>query len=696
MSIDSNACAALGKPIYPRTPSSQSNTDRPSSVQASFGFNFGALGGRPAKQSSLPPQRSSRRTPVQSTPRGPNGSISRHRSVSVQRSGSSRRKGTPKDRTVTPQLGKRKRGSTQAQAGADEGDEDELSPEGAGIVHSIEKSRRVVGTVSPIHEEFDEAPDELSILEEGGSSVRKSFIDMSAVINGTPVSAVAKKRKSSGNVLQRTPIADRIGSMSVTSQHSISRASKSTDPGPITPTLLPNGRPRLSSASRFGADFNTPGAVPADEGSEDELSPPQTIGSTPRTATKGQQLQPATQDDGEVDLDELSSPMQPTPDQEAPNALDKEEKQGLNRKQPTGQSSVSRLVKRGKVLRAINDEEDLPVVSTVQGQLAQRVRPHKVGQTKGVGVKSTPTVRNPAKRSRKNIITDAGDASEVDELSPDITKQTRREKNVVEVSDAEESDKYEETEHEEEPEPSPKPVTRRHSPKQVQRPTASTEKPQRKRQKFSGPRHAISVMRIKGSTVRGITVADTTRTILEETIDHRLTKMADKLQISSGPSQRKDLRSEINLSLSFKESLNEKLLDLQDANDVLSTNFKKIRSFKRDNADLRKDILTLQNTRQEIALEHDDIQADFEAEKSRIETRNTLSKNMFDIEAAIQNGREKAQEEGRDHEGPDIPLTMLLERVGREMGSFGGGLLGNVKAFNGVLERAAGWLEGRA
>nr|GFD56058.1 hypothetical protein [Tanacetum cinerariifolium] len=92
---------------------------------------------------------------------------------------------------------------------------------------------------------------------------------------------------------------------------------------------------------------------------------------------------------------------------------------------------------------------------------------------------------------------------------------------------------------------------------------------------------------------RGITVADTTRTLLEEAIDHRLSRMLEKMQTSSDSTRRKEMRSEVNLMLSFKESLSEKLLDLQDANDVLTTNLKKMRIFKRENAELRKDILAL-------------------------------------------------------------------------------------------------------
>ena len=95
-------------------------------------------------------------------------------------------------------------------------------------------------------------------------------------------------------------------------------------------------------------------------------------------------------------------------------------------------------------------------------------------------------------------------------------------------------------------------------------------------------------------------------------------------------------------------------------------------------------------------MEQDDVQTQYHAEKAEVESQNTLSDDMFAIEAAIKKGREKARRQGRENEGPDIPLSMLLDNIARDVGSRGGGLLASVKSFNGLLERAAGWLEGRA
>jgi hypothetical protein len=678
-----------------RVPGSTNNTS-PSTVQASFGFNFGALGARPAKQASLPPQLSSRRTPVRTTPRGANGSAQRHRSASIQRSSASKRQGTPKDHTViTPHLGKRKRGSTLAEPNADDGEHDELSPDREEIVRSIEKSRRVVGTVSPIHEEVDNVADELSILEDGASTVRKTIVPVPAALNGTPVSIPG------GSIATQTPIANSSRSMRSSSRRSISRrtGSRSTEPELATPSMIPNGRPRPSSASRANATRVTPSAAQADDESEDELSPPQANGTTPRVVASAEQEETTPYEEDRMEVDELSSPAQPSPVQATPAAQKAEGVKGTRGAQAAEEAAAKQPAKRGRPRRVVPDNENDASSAPPAMKTAKRDRP-----TKSVETKPTTTPASRRLGDKSAAATDGlEEDDQLDELSPDkdrsadMSKQpSKRREEVVTLSDGEESEEYEEPDPEEEPALTPRPAAKPQSPKRAQQMQSSKEKSQRKRHKFLGPKHAISVMRIKGSTVRGITVADTTRTILEETINHRISRMAEKMQASNDSANRKELRSELNMSLSFKESLDEKLLDLQDANDVLSTNFKKMKLFKRDNAELRKDILRLQNNRQEVALEHDDAQAEFDAEKMRVDARNKLSEDMFSIEAAIQQGRKKARKEGREDEGPEVPLSMLLGVVGEEVGSSGGGLLSNLKVFNSALEKAAGWLEGRA
>ncbi|RMZ72155.1 mannosylphosphorylation (Mnn4) [Pyrenophora seminiperda CCB06] len=680
-------------------------------VQATFGFNFGALAARPAKQASLTPRLSSRRTPVQRTPRAANGSAQRHRSASIQRSSAAKRKSTPREETVTPRLGKRKRGSSHAEPGPVDADEDELSPDREERARSIEKSRRVVGTVSPVREEQDNVPDELSILHEGTSTVRDTVFAKSTVMKRTPPQALAQKRTSPANAPQQTPIPDRGEAPSVASRKSLTRRSKSTDPIPATPSLPASSRSKVSSASRSEVELATPIVAPADDESEDELSPqlnvvtPRVIGSEPRP-------QPTTLEETQMDMDELS----PQPNVVTPQAIGSEPRSQSTAQEETqmDMDELSSLMQQTPTQKTsiVNSDAKTQAkedVSATASQPAKRGRPRKVAAPSENEPQAIAIMPKPNLNKRSEPAADEA----VDELSPERvktvsispkpvssskpTESVSRKEELEDMSSVQEESAEDEEPSADETEIIQRPMTKRRSPKQVAHNKPLVEKqPSRKRQKFLGPKHAISVMRIKGSVVRGITVADTTRTVLEETIDHRLNRMAERLQTSQDSDRRKILRSEINLSLSFKESLNEKLLDLQDANDVLSTNFKKMKQFKRDNAELRKEILSLQNSREEIAIEQDYVQAHFETEKAKVDIRNTLSDNMFDIEAAIKNGREQARKEGRENEGPEIPLSILLETVANHVGSRGGGLLANVKSFNGLLEKAAGWLEGRA
>ncbi|KAL1612975.1 hypothetical protein SLS60_001206 [Paraconiothyrium brasiliense] len=626
-----------------------------------FNFNF-SFGPSAAKQSSVPPQRTKRTpTPSRQTPRTLNSSAKRHRSASVHRSSSVRRHITPKA-LVTPQLGKRKRGSQDAQALGNDEEPDELSPGQYNETHSTERARRVVGTVAPIHEEADDEPDELSMVLEGPGSGRKHAAD---AINPTETPTLASVAQ------ERTPSLRVSAAGSVRSRMSTQR-SNSTEAPPETPSIIPNGRLDHSSAQLNRA---TPAiALEEEEEDEDELTPaPASV--TPRVVGKQLTVASVTQEEDEVD--ELSSPAQPAHTGTTPTSIaPKEQLRPSLRQEPDKLAAVA-PAKRGRPKRVVAEENE---------------------------VQSTPAATKPRRRKTSLDVQEAADAEDsVDELSPEVhrtrkpaarRKQSgqpmRRQEEPVEISSAEEESEAEEPIQEDEPASSVLPAPQGGPVKRVD------SKPARKRPKFSGPKQAISVMRIKGSTVRGITVADTTRTILEENIDHQVQRMATKMQTTEDSSRRKKLRGHINLALAFKESLVEKLMDLQDANDTLSAGFKKRKLLRKDNLELRKEILRIQNNRHEIALEMDDERAVYDAEKATAEAKSQLSANMFEIQAAIQKGRERARREGREDEGPERPLSMLIEKVGRQVGSVGGGLLASLQHFNEGLERAAGWLEGRA
>ncbi|KAL6712487.1 hypothetical protein ACN47E_000364 [Coniothyrium glycines] len=675
----------------------------PSSVQATFGFSFGALGAKAAKQTSLPPQLSSSRTPVRGTPLSTGGSTQRHRTASVSRSGSLKPKKTVIDLNVTPQLGKRKRGSPSAQPSTDKVDEDELSPDREDILRSVEQSRRVIGTISPIREEPGEIPDELSILEDSVNTSRKIVVDNSTTVtNGTPRSISARKQPPGSRMRPRALSPNELQAQAGTVRRSVSRLSMSIGREVVAPGRLLAKKPKVASASQDRIGSDTAGGDIIDEESEDELSP-----SKPDTGTTGLPRKTTTpqedaQEQLEMDADELSSLLQPSPTQNISTVIEPIVQQKSMSRPPGYRDTESGPVKRKRPSKTDAQRNDQTTASA-STKPARRGRPPKHVESQPAQDEATVMSRNGSKQSSEVAPLQNGADRILGERSQDMETIGPRHiqagspvEEVVNLAEREDLNDDEEREDREASALGSQPSTKRRPHKQSSRITSPAKKTRGSQQKLSGIKQAISVMRIKGSTVRGVTVADTARTILEENIDHRLTRMTERLQNSQDSIKRKELRGEINLTLSFKESMNEKLLDLQDANDVLSTNFKKMKLFKSDNAKLRKDILNLQNSRQEVALEHDDLQAQYEFRKAQAEARNSLNINLFDIESAVRNGRNRAREEGREDEGPTVPLTMLLETVSRDVGASGGGLLENVKRFNGVLERAARWLESRA
>ncbi|KAF1974410.1 hypothetical protein BU23DRAFT_579835 [Bimuria novae-zelandiae CBS 107.79] len=640
------------------------NNDFTTSAITDFNFNFN-FAPAATKQSSLPPPHT-QRTPIprQQTPRGRNSSAQRHRSASVHRSSSIRRHATPKT-WATPKLGKRKRGSNDAQVDEDDGEPDELSPDLNNQTNSVERPTRVVGTVSPIREEGDDEPDELTMaLEEAGSLPQPATDD-------TADTAISAKTPIPPNTArEKVPSTNGAKAMFMRSRTS-ARRSKSSEAPPETPTILPHRSSRSSTRSNAPA---TPSVVLVEE--EDELTPaPASV--TPRVVGEQSTGQVIPQE--EDDVDELSSPAQPANSGTIPTPVVSKTRipPSLPKTQLTNPTAPA-PAKRGRPKRIVVDEED--------------------------EVQSTPAPSKARHKKTSLDIQESVDAEDsLDELSPEakrtqkppskqrlVAQPAPHHDDIVEVSSAEEESVQEELGEEDEP-------TIRVLPAAKEKPVRRAKDPApRKKRKFSGPKQAISVMRIKGSTVKGVTVADTTRTILEENMDNQVQRMASKLGTTEDSSRRKKLRGHINLALAFKESLVEKLMDLQDANDTLSAGFKKRKLLRKGNIERRKEILTIQNRRHEVALEMDDERAVYDAEKEKAEAKSKLSSNLFEIQAAIQSGRERARRENREDEGPERPLSMLLETVGRQVGSVGGGLLGTIHHFNERLEGAAGWLEGRA
>ncbi|KAF2704906.1 hypothetical protein K504DRAFT_440658 [Pleomassaria siparia CBS 279.74] len=709
----------------------------------SFAFS---LPGQATKQASLPPQRSGRRsrTPISNTPRGANGSAQRARSASAQRS-SAKKQRTPGQ--ITPQLGKRKRGQKHAQSGdEDDGELDQLSPDNDVNGRSVETSRKVAGPVSPIREDPDEM-DELSVLgDETGSARKVGKAGSEEAHQATPVPETAQALFQPKRALERTPVLSGNSQLVLVSRSRPLRYSKSKSltpapapaPAPITPIpgiVARRNVDRSMSGSQSGRQLNIP--IPIED--EDELLTPKASTATPVSSSRSQSLSLSLEEQEAMGMDELSPSVPSSNDRIEPESRAQLSKQAAQEDvqplagQPTHEAS------HGQKRRRIAEEEDqIPAQTTPTINKPRRTRrrtpPEAEPEIEQDPVQTTPAIEKPRRtrdrtpevvlsvdedqqqdeasfeRERSKSpsvrpVQQSGDALNFSGRSPDRPAQLNSSAMDFAAnptpSDREESEEegQEEAEEEEEDpqEPTPRPAIskRPQSYPSPNRKRPASDMPPKKRQKHDGPKQLINVMRIKGEKIKGFTVADTTRTAMEDYIDSRVNQLSARYQGTQDLDRRKQIKTRINLQLSFKEALTERMMDLQDVNDSLTIRTQKLKAFKKVNAELRKEILAAQEGRQEMALEMDDVLAEFEMEKKEYETNKKLSADMFDIQAAIKRGREKAIELNREGEGPDVPLSMLLENVARGVGSVGGGLLYEVQTFNGMLEKAARFLEGR-
>ncbi|KAF2654333.1 hypothetical protein K491DRAFT_779639 [Lophiostoma macrostomum CBS 122681] len=636
------------------------------SIQTSFDFNLGGLVPKVPKQASLPPQRSSRRTPIEGTPRAEHGSAKRHRSAKARN--------TPDQSLVTPQLGKRKRGSSAVQpVQQDEDEVDELSPEHGGEVQSVEKSRRAAVTVSPISEEYDNLPDELSLVDNVMSSAQRNGLDVGVDAPDTPV-PVRKPRLAPRDAQQRPPDA------STTVKQGVARSAAkaaSTEPIPNTPVGNLVRQPRNSTLSATNGVQAMPSLIQDVDSDVDELSPQQPANGVVRRRLVASRSPP--EDNGE--LDELS-PMsvranqpgsEPAPRQRHGPQPETEKK----RKPPPSQRPPNARVRS----RRIVDEEEEDIMQSSPAVSKAQIRPGRSSQT-------------PEE--------DLGD-DDIDELSPEgmktkrgVPSQTSHRRAPRVAPSVKPTGGQDESDEEDAPDSSANhaPPVKPHGAAKKGQTHSHNDEPPKKRLK-RGPTWAVEVMRLKGFGLKGYTVVDTTRKAAQEWITAHVRRMTEKISAvaDKDKARAKAIHQERNLVVAYSEKLDDIFLDLQDANNSGLDNTGRLKQLRKQGKQLMGEYIQTQRERDQIALQNDEITETFSSKRRQAEARHHLSESLYNIQAAIKNGKDRAQAEGRENEGPEVPLSMLLDNVARDVGP--GGLLANVSDLNGALERAADLLEGR-
>ncbi|KAF2752098.1 hypothetical protein M011DRAFT_482854 [Sporormia fimetaria CBS 119925] len=668
-------------------------------VQTNFGFSFGALA-RPAKQASLPPRPTPRRTPVRTTPAHAAGSISRSRSASVQRSTGKRQKKSPATSLVTPALGKRKRASgskldTSAKPGEDS--EDELSPDrdpgrAVGRAPSVAASKRASTPMAPILEDEDDV-DELSMLD-ANAAVATVSVNRQSLTRSTASKSPALSLRT------RTP------------------APRRSSPTLLTVNTPTPGPPRLQQAqldegaqdkeadelgSATVAALRTPGVTQlqnggaSDEDEIDELSPDH------RNEGASKQVRPSPSKPTERSENTRIHTQDPEtiPEVEAELPVVEKPKRGRSRKvvEDDGEElPVVDKAKRRRPRRVVEDEEDEASVV----QTAKRGKPRRIfadGQdSEALAAMSIPRGRpkktlessdSPGERDGQEL-PEEPQTSHTQSIPSNKQREGHRDPIVEEEDHGEESDQDRQT----------RSVSRGfHTKRRPGRPSMRSREPETgeppKKRRKRGPTQSIKVMRIPGFENRGFTVVDTVRDTVMQFCDMRIQQFADKIGKVKDAVEGKRLRQDMRTTILYRDHVEDGLLDLQAENDTCNAYLHDLRKLRLQNQKLQDEYFKNQNKREEIAIRDADVTETFLRDKKKMESENELSAALYDIQAAVENGRQRARQDGREDEGPEIPIKMLLEDTAANFGCLDG-LLARVRGLNQALGMATGILEGQA
>ena len=193
----------------------------------------------------------------------------------------------------------------------------------------------------------------------------------------------------------------------------------------------------------------------------------------------------------------------------------------------------------------------------------------------------------------------------------------------------------------------------------------------------------------------GVNAVDVLAQITEEILSHQITEFHEQSQIAVSQTVRSELKRKRGVVQLFNASLSDRLFELTEAVDAGTALKGRLKEVLREKLRLREEFLSIRKQREDLALKMDETRIEHRERVRSKKERDDINAAMFDIEAAVLRGKGNAEKEGRENEGPEMSLEMLLENQARDVGSDDGGLLEKVKEFNGALESAVAIFEGR-
>ncbi|KAI9713735.1 MAG: hypothetical protein M1812_006573 [Candelaria pacifica] len=150
----------------------------------------------------------------------------------------------------------------------------------------------------------------------------------------------------------------------------------------------------------------------------------------------------------------------------------------------------------------------------------------------------------------------------------------------------------------------------------------------------------------------------------------------------------------------FGIELEQRLFEMTEALDNNYALSMRVKQANKEKIALREEFLRIRDERHKVALRMDEVRRVHGQEAKAAQERNDLNTAFNDIELAVERGRAAQQAVSHDYgeqEPAPVGLELLLRTVAASVSSRGdgGGLLSQVKEFNGFLERVATVLENR-
>lgn len=186
----------------------------------------------------------------------------------------------------------------------------------------------------------------------------------------------------------------------------------------------------------------------------------------------------------------------------------------------------------------------------------------------------------------------------------------------------------------------------------------------------------------------GITPIDVLAQVADELAANHI--HAFKQQARPDNTSKKTKKRQVDAMGFFQEALSNTLSRIRITNLEAHVLGKQVRQINRRKRLLREELMGRRREREEVEIEIDRVRAVHREQVEREEKEFELVQSLRDIEGAVRRGREKAVEDGREDEVPEVRLEMVVGGAEETLG-----LLGRVREWNGVLEESARVLEER-